>query len=246
MIILGILAVVLLDFEVSSSQNQSPWSRTPENLQVLPKEFTGERLRPVMVGFSRALGVRCSHCHVGEEGQPLSTFDFVSDENPNKDRAREMLRMLGSINEHLDKIEPSGPEPVNMWCHTCHRGTPRPMRLNEQLVETWKAGGSDAAIERYRELHERYYGRGAYDFGEGSLNAVGYTLLNAEDFDGAIAIFTANTEEFPESANVWDSLGEAYMKSGRDDEAVQAYERSLALDPENENATKMLDQLRGN
>ena len=47
---------------------------------------SGERLRPVMMGFTRALGVRCNHCHVGEDGQPLSTFDFVSDENPNKVR----------------------------------------------------------------------------------------------------------------------------------------------------------------
>ncbi len=54
-----------------------------------------------MKGFTRALGVRCSHCHVG--GNPLSTYDFASDENPNKGRAREMLRMLNSINEHLQK-----------------------------------------------------------------------------------------------------------------------------------------------
>ena len=245
-IVLGILAGAILMHENSSSQNQSPWPEKPENLQVLPQEWSGERLRPVMVGFSRALGVRCSHCHVGEEGQPLSTFDFASDDNPNKDRAREMLRMLGSVNEHLDKIETSGPEPANMWCHTCHRGTPRPMRLNEQLVETWKANGSNAAVEQYHALHERYYGRGAYDFGEESLNSVGYTMLNGEDFDGAIAVFRANTEKYPESANVWDSLGEAYMKAGRDVEAIEAYQESLALDPENENATEMVEQLRGN
>ena len=66
-----------------------------------------------MRGFSRALGVRCQYCHVGEEGQPLSEFDFASDDNPNKDRAREMLRMLGTVNDHLDKIERSGDQAVH-------------------------------------------------------------------------------------------------------------------------------------
>ena len=244
LLVLGVLAVALLTFETSQSQNQSPWPDKPENLQVLPSDWSGQRLRPVMIGFSRALGVRCSHCHVGEEGQPLSTFDFASDDNPNKDRAREMLRMLGSVNEHLDKIETSGPEPANMWCHTCHRGTARPMRLREQLAETWKAEGTTAAVDQYHALYERYYGRGAYDFGEETLNAVGYQFLEAEDTDAAIAMFAINTEKYPESANVWDSLGEAYMKAGRTDEAIESYEKALALDPENENAAKMIEELR--
>ena len=98
-------------------------------------------MRAVMTGFTSALGVRCSHCHVGEEGQPLSSYDFPSDENPNKDRAREMLRLLGAVNGHLEKIEPSGGQRVNMWCHTCHRGRPLPTTLDEELREAYAEGG---------------------------------------------------------------------------------------------------------
>ena len=75
------------------------WPEKPQNITVLSKELTGRRLRAPMRGFASALGVTCSYCHVGEEGKPFSTYDFASDENPNKDRAREMLRMLRSINE---------------------------------------------------------------------------------------------------------------------------------------------------
>ncbi len=82
---------------VMSAQEQWTWPEKPKNLQVLPKDFTGQKLRPVMTGFTRALGVRCSYCHVGEEGKALNTLDFPSDHNPNKNRAREMYRMLGSI-----------------------------------------------------------------------------------------------------------------------------------------------------
>ena len=102
-----------------------------------------------MIGFTRALGVRCSYCHKGEEGKPLSAYDFASDDNPNKNRAREMYRMLGDINDHLKKIEPSGDKRGNMWCHTCHHGRPRPMTLDEELGEQYRKKGLQAALDDY-------------------------------------------------------------------------------------------------
>ncbi len=148
-----------------------------------------------MTGFTRALGVRCSHCHVGEEGKPLSTYDFASDDNPNKNRAREMLRMLGSVNDHLKKIEPSGEQRINMWCHTCHRGRPRPMTLGEELNETYRTRGLDAALAHLADLKERFYGKGAYDFtSERTLNTLGYAALTHDDAAGAIKIFEMNAE----------------------------------------------------
>ena len=220
------------------------WPERPENLQVLPENWTGQRLRPVMTGFTRALGVRCSHCHVGEEGQPLSTYDFASDENPNKERARTMLQMLGDINQTLKTIEPSGPERVNMWCHTCHRGRPRPMTLGEELGEVYHTRGLEAALDHYEALRDRFYGRGAYDFGEDALNSLGYTLMGDDDFDGAVRVFSLNVEQFPESGNVYDSLGEAYMNRGDRQLAIESYERSLELNPRNDNAREQLEALR--
>src|SRR5215469_15121722 len=131
---------------LACGQQSWSWPEKPSNLQVLPKDWAGSRLQPVMIGFTRALGVRCSYCHKGEEGKSLSTYDFASDENPNKDRAREMLRMLGDINDHLKKIQPSGDQRVNMWCHTCHRGRPRPMTLEEELGEQYRKNGIKATL----------------------------------------------------------------------------------------------------
>ena len=197
-----------------------------------------------MMGFTRSLGVRCSYCHVGEEGKPLSTYDFVSDKNPNKDRAREMLRMLGDINSHLRKIEPSGGQRVNMWCHTCHRGRPRPMTLEEELGEAYRAKGIESSLSHYKDLKKDYYGRGAYDFSERSLNNFGYELLEKKDVAGAIRVFSLNAGEFPKSANVWDSLAEAYMKAGDAKAAKRHYERSLKLNPKNDNAREMLKRIK--
>src|SRR5246127_4276934 len=211
--LLGYLWLAVFSSLLGHAQDTWTWPEKPQNLKVLPKDWPGSRLRPVMVGFTRALGVRCSYCHKGEEGKPLSTYDFASDENPNKNRAREMYRMLGDISDHLKKIEPSGDKRVNMWCHTCHHGRPRPMTLDEELSEQYRTKGLKAALDDYADLKKKFYGRAAYDFGEGSLNAFGYALLEGKDAAGAIQVFKLNAESFPDSPNVWDSLAEAYMKS---------------------------------
>ena len=238
--------IKLLAFTVLPPQTQESWSwpENPSNLQVLPKDWPGIRLRPVMIGFTRSLGVRCSYCHKGEEGKPLSTYDFASDDNPNKNRAREMLRMLSDIEVDLKKIQPSGDQRVNMWCHTCHHGRPRPMTLPEELGEQYRKKGITAALDDYQDLKKKYYGRAAYDFGEDSLNNFGYEILEKKDFPSAIQIFQLNAEVYPQSGNVWDSLAEAYMKSGDTKKAQENYEKALALDPKNEHARENLKKIK--
>jgi len=245
-VIFGGLALMTLNFTMpSQAQDQWKWPEKPANLQVFSKDWPGSRLRAPMQGFTRALGVRCSYCHMGKEGQPLSTYDFASDENPNKNRAREMLRMLGSVNDHLKKIEPSGDKRVNMWCHTCHRGRPRPMTLGEELGEAYRTKGLEATLAHYADLKEKYYGKGAYDFGERALNDFGYELLQSDATEGAIKIFKMNAEQFAESANAWDSLAESYLKAGDMNMAEKYYQKSLELDPQNQNAKDMLKKIRG-
>ena len=222
------------------------WPEEPENLQVL-EGFSGDELAPVMRGFSQALGVRCSFCHVGEEGAPLSTYDFAPDDNDHQMVARTMLRMLGVINDTLRTLERDGHDHarVNMWCHTCHRGRPRPMTLAEELGGIYEHDGAAAALDHYEQLRERFYGRGSYDFGESSLNELGYAALRAGDTDGAVLVFQRNVGLFPDSGNVHDSLGEAYMLRGDRELAIESYERSLELDPRNRNAERKLVELRG-
>src|SRR3954451_16585080 len=98
----------------------------PKNLQVLPKDTTRQQLNPIMRGFTRALGVRCPFCHVGEEGADLSTFDFASDEKPTKKTARIMLQNLIDTNAKFAAIgdKPAGEPRVSCW--TCHRGEQKP------------------------------------------------------------------------------------------------------------------------
>ncbi len=76
-------------------QGQPP---KPRNLKYFPKDIPVRALLDTMNTFTRALGVNCSFCHMAEENQPPAQRDFASDEKPNKDKARTMLRMVAAIN----------------------------------------------------------------------------------------------------------------------------------------------------
>ena len=61
----------------------------------------------------------------------------------------------------------------------------------------------------------------------------------------AIEVFKLDVDEYPKSWNVYDSLGEAYMKNGDKELAIQNYEKSIELNPDNENGKMMLKRLLG-
>ena len=229
----------------AAAQGSWSWPEKGKNLQVLPADFPPDRLRAVMTGFTRSLGVRCSHCHDGKEGQPLTTYDFASDANAKKEVARGMLRMLGTINDQLREIQPDKQERVNMWCHTCHRGRPQPMTLAEELGRVYIRLGSDSTIAYYRDLRERFYGAGAYDFREPALNDVGYQILADKEVRGAIAIFNLNVQHFPESGNVYDSLGEGYLAAGDTAQAIIQYEKALSSIRRTRTRRRLSEVLRG-
>ncbi|MFN7941413.1 MAG: c-type cytochrome [Thermoanaerobaculia bacterium] len=239
----GIVALTLTLGAAAARGQDWHWPEQAKNLKVLPKDTPADKLRGSMLGFVRGLGVRCAYCHVGEEGRPLSSYDFTSDENPNKDKARAMMKMLAGVQEQLAKIEPSGPERVAMTCSTCHAGRPRPASLEEELLEAFQAGGQGAALERYAELRGKFYGRGGYDFGERALSSVGERLLGKGETEGALAMLRLNSEQFPASTDVWADLAAAYAKTGNAEIAAIYFRKALELDPGNEDALDGLHHL---
>jgi len=96
----------------------------PTNLQVLPKNLTGEQVHEIMHKWEDELGANCSTCHaadpknVGPNGRPR--LNYADDSKPEKATARKMYQMTEMINtQYISKIENSG-DPVT--CGTCHRG----------------------------------------------------------------------------------------------------------------------------
>ena len=95
-----------------------------KNLKVFPAEIPRERLIAAMKNFSTSLGVKCTFCHVGEEGKPQS-MDFASDANKHKDIARAMMLMVRRINEQDFAVKDFRESKVT--CYTCHRGAAEPL-----------------------------------------------------------------------------------------------------------------------
>ncbi len=174
-------------------------AQAPTNLQVLPDTLTRGEVVAIMGQFTRALGVRCVHCHVEEERDGAMFRDFAADDKPTKRIAREMLRMVSSINAQLANLPERAAPPVRVQCATCHRGAVRPRMLQDTLLIAYDDGGIDTLAATYRALRERWYGRAAYDFGEVALADVGAALLEREHFADAARVHALNVEANPAS-----------------------------------------------
>jgi tetratricopeptide (TPR) repeat protein len=102
--------------------------------------------------------------------------------------------------------------------------------------------GLPAARAKFAELEKSKDPRIYFD--EREFIALGYRLLSQNRIDQAVSVFELNARRYPDSWNAHDSLGEAYMKAGLTKQAIRSYERSLRLNPGNDNAKKMLEALR--
>lgn len=213
------------------------------NVKVFRKDTPVREVINAMRGFAMGLGVRCPYCHVGEEGEPLATFDFAKDEKRPKAVARQMMAMVAEINHRIDTI-PKRPEPnVAVTCRTCHRGVSRPIPLAALMIDVSRAAGADSAVRAYQALRERHYGRDAYDFGEGSLNNAALELARDKRFDLAFPLVDLNEKQFPQSTGIMVFRGDLELMRGDTTAAVAAWRAALARDPENRDARARLEDV---
>lgn len=126
----------------------------------------------------------------------------------------------------------------------------------EKVAALWKAFGE--AQERAASLTDEGKSekaanvltaglRDAFDaglVGEMDINMLGYQLAQRDHIALAIVVFTFNVDAFPESSNVYDSLGEMYMNDGQTERAIKNYQKSIELDPQNDHARQMISEMR--
>ena len=227
---------------------QAPGHWPPDsliNVKVIPKNTPVMQVVGMMRNFAGALGVRCPYCHVGQEGQPLSSFDFAKDEKRTKLTARQMMRMVEDINRRVDTLPEHAQmtSHVEVTCQTCHRGVSRPMPLEQLIQETATSSGPDSAVRAYRALRERYYGRAAYDFGEPTLDVAAFRLARAGKYDEAFAILQLNEQQYPGSSNLSTFRGNINLLKGDTLAAIAAFREAVRRDSTNGEAQGRLRQL---
>ncbi len=119
--------------------------------------------------------------------------------------------------------------------------SPPPVSLTRIIGQVIYAKGIEEALKTFsiaKSQTDKYY----YD--ENSLNDLGYQFIKAKKLNQALAVFKLNTEEFPVSANAFDSYGEALALSGEREKAIAAYQKVLELDPSNKNAKSTIEKLK--
>jgi uncharacterized membrane protein len=113
--------------------------------------------------------------------------------------------------------------------------------IAETLSATIASSGIDQAVKQYHDL--KAAAPVSYNFDEDELNNLGYVLIRAKNFKEAIRVLQLNVEAYPQSSNVYDSLGEAYADDGNKPLAIVNYQKSLELNPKNRGAVVMLQKL---
>ena len=230
-----VIGIGLVFAALAASAQQFQWPEEPENLQVLPEGTKGTQLGMIMRGFSQSLDVRCDYCHVGE-GNDLTQYDFVSDDKAAKRKTRLMLEMVQSINmdhiRELSSVEDEKMPTIEVNCMTCHRKQARPRMLADVLTDTLTADGTDAAVDRYHELREQYYGGFTYDFSPGTLTRMGEELGRAGDHDSGVRFVELEIEMNGESPMVYFTLGGIQAAGGMTEDAVQSLGKGMEIAPE--------------
>ena len=100
--------------------------------------------------------------------------------------------------------------------------------------------GLETGLKKYKEWKEKEPKK----FNERTLNSIGYYLLGEKKIKDAIEIFKLNVKAYPDSFNVYDSLGEAYMKAGNKELAIKNYEKSVRLNQDNRGGIEALKKLK--
>jgi len=120
--------------------------------------------------------------------------------------------------------------------------------LNKGATAAWiinktiEEEGLEAARDKFNEL----WNNRALDLEktEDDLNDLGYKYLGEERYEEALMVFKLNVDAYPQSWNVYDSYGEALMKNGETEKAIENYQKAVEMNPENEHGKQMLEKLK--
>jgi len=183
---------------------------------------------PNMQAISQALGVPCDYCHAPENALK-------------REIAGAMIAMTRDINMRIH--EATAIEATAVTCVTCHRGVAIPRPLGDILTQTMKDKGVTAAIDQYRDLRGKFYGRQAYDFGEDTLITLGRQFAQSRPSD-SIALLQLNLEFYPRSASTYAEIAFAYTRKLDDASAIANLEKALEIEPNNGIIRGQLEQLK--
>ena len=226
---LALCALVMVSTQTVAQERRDIFAE-PQNLKVLPDDISRAELRATMRSFALDLGLSCASCHVGEDGQSIFEYDFAADDKALKLIARDMMRMVEDINSTVSKSDrEAGHEFVTVNCVTCHRGQDKPRMIQDVLAEVYSEEGIDAAMSKYTELRDQFYGGFVFDFSAERLGLFAQSLAGSAP-DDAMAVHNLNVEINPHAGAAYSGRGQAFQRAGELESALADYKNAVALD----------------
>jgi tetratricopeptide (TPR) repeat protein len=150
---------------------------------------------------------------------PLYSSDFFSGRDPAVDAI-----FAGKVKAVGMVLNESGPETA--------------LKYFKEIVFDWSVHTDEPRVTAFTFPISAKYN------GEIGINTQGYNLMGKNKLDEARALFELNANLFPNSFNAWDSYGECLMKIGDIPNAIKSYEKSLELNPDNQNAVDTIRRLK--
>lgn len=135
------------------------------------------------------------------------------------------------------------PATSELFVFTARKAQPAPPSENE-LAGMVQNGRIDDVVEIYKKFKKTDPDMEVFQ--ENTMNNLGYQLLGQQRMDEAIEVFKLNVEAYPDSWNVYDSLGEAYAADGETDLAIKFYTIALEMNPDDQRIVGVLETLKGN
>lgn len=98
---------------------------------------------------------------------------------------------------------------------------------NYKISENREIESLKRFLSHFKDLSKKF----GYEIkpSEGSVNRFGYFFLGQNKFDKAIEVFKYNVKQNPDSANVYDSLGEAYERKSDLKSAIMNYSKAVKI-----------------
>jgi tetratricopeptide (TPR) repeat protein len=103
---------------------------------------------------------------------------------------------------------------------------------SDVLASMIEKKGLEAAMKKFNPGHLKGSKSAKYYYLESDFNRLGYRYMNQKKYQKAIAVLELNVKMYPKSWNVYDSLGEAYLKAGKKDKAMKYYKKAFTMNPQ--------------
>lgn len=246
----GMLALPLLPVPFGST---GPAALHAQEEIAVPDSVTAERIR---AGSDLYNGGSCVFCHAvagrgtGRRAPDLSDVEWLHGEGDFTGIKHTIVwgveeDEMKAVTPRPFQMNPMGGMPwgneqlsqVTAYVWSLSRPSTSPFVVEQfRFLDLARAGRVDESIDVFRASDHALMTRQG-------INRIAYEVMGSHGAGTALALFELNAELHPDHFNPWDSLAEAHMTLGNRDEAIEYYERSLEVNPDNDNAVEKLEEL---